>query len=538
MTSVVGLTELLNVTVTPAPGSVQDSNLTEVAGNAVDTGVGASGAGTQRVALSSDSKVTMVDGVTPITAALTTNGTLFTVETFGYNTISVQLSGDWQALCTFQVSNDNVFWANVQGYTFNNFLNSINTAQDNGVYIFPVTGRYFRVVVSNYKAGTVSTVSYLRQQSLAGIGETMLTQAMDPSNGTPIQTTFAGIQGPGQQPAANSMPVALANEQILDKYIFGKAYTQTSTYLGFNMLLPQEQASIDPGAPLDCLQYRSIYFQFNSGGVTGGANGVNATFLPEISNDLVNWTNTEVFRLDGGSAVGVTPTRSINPANIGGNALYGANLSARYFRLRCSGFITTVFIQFTTTLRMTPMTVVTETYTNFAQQNGSSLAQGVTNFNSNNQGVTTTGGQTSSGISPLLIGATDHSVVRQEMLGAPINPAVTAYNFGGPWARQANVDVAGAFTVSGPMPFMAEEKTTPVNVRLERSTNGQDSVQDLLQQILVELKALSYYTRELPVSIALAVSQGNPLMADPGSMSDDPENFYNDPTLSQYRKGN
>ena len=150
----------------------------------------------------------------PIVSTLTSNGTLFTADTLGYNTISVQLSGDWAANCTFQVSNNNVNFANVQGYTFNNYMNSINTAQDNGVYIFPVTGRYFQVVVSNYNSGTVNCTAYLRTQSLAGIGETMLTQAMDQSNNTPINVNY---QNTGQQAAANSVPVTLSNENIQDK---------------------------------------------------------------------------------------------------------------------------------------------------------------------------------------------------------------------------------------------------------------------------------------------------------------------------------
>lgn len=531
MSSVVGLTELLNVTVTPAPGSVQDSNLTEVAGSAVDTGVGASGAGTQRVALSTDSKVTIADGTTLITGSLTDNGVLLSTETFGYNTISIQLSGDWQALCTFQVSNDNVNWANVQGYTFNNYMNSINTAQDNGVYIFPVTGRYFQVVVSNYKAGTVTTTTYLRQQSLAGIGETMLTQAMDQANGTPINIGFQGFNGPGQQPSANSMPVALANEQVLDRYIFGKAYTQTTTFLNYNMLLPQEQASIDPGAPLDCLQYRSIYIQFNSGGPAGGGNTVNATFLPEASNDLINWSNVAFYRLEGGSSVGVNEIRSMNPVNYGSNAIFGANLMMRYFRLRCSGFTSTSFIQFSSMLRMTPLTFHTEAYVNIAQQGATGLGTGAS---------LTSAGQVTANIPPLIVGGTDRAVIRQELMGAMGAGGINnSYNTNGPYARNAYFDLAGAMGVAGPQPFLAEDKTYPVNVRLERSTNGQDSVQDLLQQILVELKALSYYTRELPMAISSMSQTPNPsVFGDPMGMADDPENFFNDPTLFQYRKGN
>ena len=74
MASVVALTELLSVTVTPAPGSVQDTNLTKVAGTAVDTGTGTSSAGTQRVVLSSDSVVSTRINLTAQSPAFATVG--------------------------------------------------------------------------------------------------------------------------------------------------------------------------------------------------------------------------------------------------------------------------------------------------------------------------------------------------------------------------------------------------------------------------------------------------------------------------------
>ena len=74
MTSVVALTELLTVTVTPSPGSVQDSNLTKVAGTAVSTGAGASDAGTQRVVLSSNSVVSTKTALTANSPSFATVG--------------------------------------------------------------------------------------------------------------------------------------------------------------------------------------------------------------------------------------------------------------------------------------------------------------------------------------------------------------------------------------------------------------------------------------------------------------------------------
>ena len=447
----------------------------------------------------------------PIVTTLAANGTLFTVDTLGYNSISIQLSGDWAAQCTFQVSNNNTTFANVQGYTFNNYMNSINTAQDNGVYIFPVTGRYFQVLVSNYNSGTVSCTAYLRTQSLAGIGETMLTQAMDQTNNLPINVNY---QNTGQKAAAASVPVTLSDENIKDAFITGRAFTQTTTYLNFNMLLDAKDSGINPGSGIDCLQYRSLYFQYNSGQTAAGGNTVNANFLFEASNDQINWINVPMFRLEGGSAVGISEIRSFNPTNVGGAAAYGTNLMMRYFRVRCNSFGTSTFIQFTTTLRMTPFTYTTETYTNIVQQGGGGLSAG---------SAMNSAGASSATITPLVVGGIDKSIIRSELIGNMGAGGINnSYLTNGPYARNAYYDLAGAAGVAGPQPFLAEDKTYPVNVRLERSTKGQDSVQDLLQQILVELKLNNHYTRETP--LAMNIGKFN-------SMNDELSDLVNDKTL-------
>lgn len=455
------------------------------------------------------------------------NGVIFTVDTAGFNSISVQLSGQWFANVDFETSNDGTNWVSTQGFGFNTDLYATESATQNDVYLIPVLGRYFRLLVSNYVSGPIDVTAYLRFQSIAGLGEASLTQAMDASTGTPINTTIAGIQGPGQQPAKNSMPVTLSNENIQDYYIAGRAFNQTTTYVGYNMLLPPEQSAINPGAPLDCLQYRSIYFQFNTGGNALGSNTVNATFIPETSNDLVNWSNVSVYRLEGGSSVGITEVRSINPVNFGASAIFGANLMLRYFRLRCSAFSSSQFVQFTSVLRMTPLTYETQAFASISQQNGNSLPGAST---------MTSAGAISAAFPPLVIGGPDRSVTRSELIGAPYNNLASYTN--GPYVRSAYFDLAGNMGVSGPQPFLSEDKTYPVNVRLERTTKGQDSVQDLLQQILTELKALNYYTREMPMAISTLNQLANPLIAGSfPSMEDDPENFYDDVTITQLKKG-
>jgi len=90
MTSVVGLTEILTVTVTPTPGSVQDTNLTKVAGTAVTTGTGASDAGTQRVAVSSDSQIAVSNfpATQPVSGTVSTK-TALTANTPTFATVGV-----------------------------------------------------------------------------------------------------------------------------------------------------------------------------------------------------------------------------------------------------------------------------------------------------------------------------------------------------------------------------------------------------------------------------------------------------------------
>lgn len=520
MTSVVGLTEILNVTVTPAPGSVQDTNVTEIAGTAVTTGAGASDAGTQRVVLSSDSAVNIAESSTPITGSLTDNGVLFTTETLGANTISIQLSGDWQALCTFQVSNDNTYWSNVQGYTFNNYMSSTNTAQDNGVYIFPVTGRYFRVVVSNYKSGTVGVVAYLRQQSLAGIGETMLTQAMDSANNTPMNVTFPGMTSTvGQQSTVNSLPVTLATENVQDKVIVGKFFSggvPTSTVVSGDAA-----GSANLNGWIDCTQYRSAYIT-----VTQSASVTTGSIICETSNDGINAINNPVgfFDTQGVASTPVSSTNTITLSGVAGttHARFGP-IGWRYLRLRVVSTIATAAstnTQAIITLRQTPAPISISAASNISYISGNALGVAA---------LANTANQTTS-VFPS--GGTDNSVVNPQIQGAPtsISTAFTSYA-PGPYWRRNYVDFTGGQGVAGPDPRYAEDKTYPVNVRLERTTAGQDSVQDLLQQILSELKALNYYTREMPSSIAQMLSVGNPNSEYPTAMADEPQSFYNDKNL-------
>ena len=196
-------------------------------------------------------------------------------------------------------------------------------------------------------------------------------------------------------------------------------------------------------------------------------------------------------------------------------------------------FRSTSFLQSYVMLRMTTSPYVIVSQANTQYLNGGAFpTQTVT---APNNAVATTNNTTA--YTP--IGGDDKSTVNPQIQGAPYPIASTNTSFvAGPYYRRNYVDFAGNMGVSGSDPRYSEDKTYPVNVRLERTTSGQDSVQDLLQQVLVELKAMSYYIRELPITISTMSQSPNPLaFGNPLGMADDPENFFDDPTTSKLSKG-
>ena len=471
------------------------------------------------------------DASTAITASVSANGTLLSTPTAGYQSISLQLTGTWLADVVFQASNDNVNWVNIQGYAFNSTMSAIDTAVNNDIYMLPVVGFYFQAVVSNYVAGPVAATAYLRTQGLAGLGEASLTQAMDQTNGTPMNVTFPGMTQPlGQQSAVTSIPVALADEQIQDKFIPGRVFQGA---VPVNTALTNDPSAPNVNGWIDCLQYRSVAFEvLQASSASAGA------VIFEVSNDGVNAISNPVgfFDTQGVDSTALGASNASTLSTTGAKTIVRVgNITYRYFRIRVSTAITgTPYLQTFVTLRMTASPYVNIPNAKITDiGNGSVPTQTGTGTNATNSAVSTTN-QTSAYVP---IGGDDRSIVNPVVQSNPGPIASTNTNYSpGPYYRRNYVDYSGAMGVAGPDPRYAEDKTSPVNVRLERTTSGQDSVQDLLQQLLVEIKALNYYIREMPVAVATLLQSPNTFNS-PASMNDDPENIADDPTTYRYQKG-
>jgi hypothetical protein len=458
---------------------------------------------------------------------LSSNGTLVTTQTLGYNSISVQLTGNWVGEVIFQASNDNTNWVNVQGYAFNSTMVAIDTAVDNDIYVFPVIGRYFQAVVSDYLDGTVTATAYLRTQSLAGIGEASLTQAMDQTTGTPMNVTFPGMTSTvGQQSTVNSFPVTMATENVQDRFIVGRI---VSGVVPIGTFLTVDPAINSAGPALngwiDCTQYRSAYISISqSASVTTGAVTI------EMSNDGVNTLSypPSFYDTQGVAANNVSTANTISLGTATGatTTTRVGSIGWRYLRIRVTTSIniaSSATVQAFITLRQT-----TSPYVISAQTNVNYLAQG--SLPSQTATGTPTPLTLTNGTTTFLpMGGTDNSVVNPQLQGVPYPIASTNTSYvAGPFYRRNYVDYTGNVGVAGPDPRYAEDKTYPVNVRLERTTAGQDSVQDLLQQILVELKAMNYYTRETPSAIAQMMQYPSATAEYPTSMADEPESFVYD----------
>jgi len=235
----------------------------------------------------------------------------------------------------------------------------------------------------------------------------------------------------------------------------------------------------------------------------------NATFVGLITgtNDGVTFSSVQGYNL----------ASIASAASISGSGNYLFPCSARYIRISCS-----TVGSFTYYLRNQP---ITNNFVNLTQIGGSSV-------------------QTGGLVGTLAVGSA-------AAVGAvpTSNPLLAGGVDSGGLTRRLSTDTTGVLNVTLPTNQLLNvsnqyssstiypEQYKPLRVEQIHSDRGQDSLQDLLQQILVELKTLNYYTREIPNSINLMLQQSSIYSATLGSMADEQEQFFSDTTLFNLTKG-
>lgn len=286
----------------------------------------------------------------------------------------------------------------------------------------------------------------------------------------PLGVSPAGIDKTGQQPAAQSFPVTLAQEQTQDFWtgVFTLNSSQPSI-LTWNVLSPT-------GAPLDVLAYRSASVQ-----VVAGAGVTPSAFTFEGSNDLINWQAITGVYSNTGTASSAVPVTSLTITANNSISCY-IPLTHRWLRVRLSTAITPsgTFLSVSARLSMVsyafPVTSV-----NTAFISGSAI---------NNGGA----GGSQSVTGPIIAGTAN----------------TTAYPVRVGGTDQNNV-----------IRYILTDQTGALAAQQEPTNLAQSGSPEVLNQILAQLKVLTIYMREL----SSALNAGVPIADDEAAILSDPTLF-------------
>jgi len=163
----------------------------------------------KQIAVSEFGQVMPADGRV-IQGSLSRIGTVFMVETTGYNSISVQLFAQVAfsgVTVTFQTSNDWTTWTAVQGWPVAGGTALITTATAAGHWIFPALGRYFRVQVTAYTSGVIGAVGVLKSAP-AFYPASQPEITIQRISGSTVVTAVAGVMAVGGNIAVGVAPTA------------------------------------------------------------------------------------------------------------------------------------------------------------------------------------------------------------------------------------------------------------------------------------------------------------------------------------------
>lgn len=303
-----------------------------------------------------------------------------------------------------------------------------------------------------------------------------------------LGTAPAGIDQAGQAPASQSFPVALANEQILDKVMVGWPLAPGS--LGKNAL-----ADKDGGSWIDCSQYRSIAFQ------TSALAGQSVTLVFEGSNDGLNAVAMPMFDMAAPTTAPVTTVAQTASTQ----RFWAGPLMFRYFRARVSVAVVGGFSAYTI-LRMAGFTMTTQQIANSALNWSSNIAQinGSAPPTAGVAGTLEVGGSVATGTAATLF---------------PMQVAGTDSGAGGTSTARVRTlltDVNGLMQVVGAPRGM---RTDSPAVQFAESPNLPEdlSIAELLHQVLLELKCHSHYLKELPYML----NQGSSFTDEPDAIKTD-----------------
>lgn len=168
----------------------------------------------KQIAVSEFGQVMPADGRV-ITGSLSRIGTIWQVETTGFNSISVQVFAQvaFTATLSFQVSNDWTTWTAVQAWPVAGASAPSTTTGSAGQWIIPTLGRYFRVQVTAYTNGIPAAVGVLKSTpafyppNIPNINVSQIGGTGTVTGGVAGVQAIGGNIAVGAAPTANPVPI-------------------------------------------------------------------------------------------------------------------------------------------------------------------------------------------------------------------------------------------------------------------------------------------------------------------------------------------
>jgi len=403
---------------------------------------------------------------------------------------------------------------------------------------FVANGNYFNLTFTNQGGATTTNLSintsYGTIPNVTNLGN--IASSINEVNGVSITA--------GQSKAANSLPVVIASDQTsistTDTTLFQAQSTDGSIstfisgdpngdFAGVNIL---EQVVTDgTGLFLNTRTQNPVKTDLNNATVLSDAPPSTILTLTPNVPQVIDTTGYQTVVFQQTVAAAVTVTHSNDGSTY--SSVLGVPLSATGNTFSNATAATAGLISaFPVAARYMRFSAVTATQVIiYLRQQPFSSFVGFGNS-------TISGAVTATGT--VAVGAT-----------ANTNPVPIGGADSGGLTRRFLTDTAGAINVTAPAnqslsvsnqylnssSTIYSEQFLPLRVEEIRTTRGQDSTQDLLQQILVELKTLNYYTRETPNAINLMLQQSSLAGSMPVSMQDEQEQFFSDSTLFNLTKG-
>ena len=174
-------------------------------GQVLTVGGKAPGGAMLPMTVGADGGLRLTDAPAPIYgqgAAL--NQQCFAVDTTGYNSIAVQLTGTFSLTTTAQTSNDGVNWVAVTGWPVGGAAIPSSAPAAVGLWVFPTIGRFFKLYVSAWTSGSVQTIAQLRAQPVPLQWNIPSVNAQQIAGTNTVTANVAGMQAVGGNVAAGS----------------------------------------------------------------------------------------------------------------------------------------------------------------------------------------------------------------------------------------------------------------------------------------------------------------------------------------------